>query len=154
MTSAAIELQIVDQKSSVPSADYFNKWVEATLDAVDAERTELAIRIVDREEMMQLNREFREINAPTNVLSFSFEPINNVESDFLGDIAICAEVVTAEADEQGKQWLAHWAHIVIHGVLHLCGYDHEEENEAQEMEATEIKVLAGFGYSDPYRIDV
>ena len=154
MTSAAIELQIVDQKSSVPSADYFNKWVEATLDAVDAERTELAIRIVDREEMMQLNREFREINAPTNVLSFSFEPINNVESDFLGDIAICAEVVTAEADEQGKQWLAHWAHIVIHGVLHLCGYDHEEANEAQEMEATEIKVLAGFGYSDPYTIDV
>lgn len=154
MTIAALELQVVDRNSAVPSAEYFNQWVEATLDAVDADRTGLAIRIVDRNEMVRLNREFRKIDAPTNVLSFSFEPIDNVESDFLGDIAICAEVVSSEADEQGKQWLAHWAHIVIHGVLHLCGYDHEEENAAQEMEATEVRVLAGFGYTDPYGVDV
>ena len=153
MTRAALELQVVDRNSSVPSADYFNLWVEAAFDAVDSDRTGLTVRIVGREEIRQLNQKFRNVDSPTNVLSFSFEPIENIESDFLGDIAICAEVVTSEADKQGKELLAHWAHMVVHGVLHLCGYDHVEDEEAQEMEAVETKVLAALGYPDPYKIN-
>ena len=89
-------------------------------------------------------------DAPTNVLSFPFEPIENIESDFLGDIAICAEVVASEAAQQDKQWHAHWAHMVIHGIFHLCGYDHLDAKQAEEMEAMEISVMKGLGYSDPY----
>lgn len=150
MTRAALELQIVDQKAPVPSADCFNHWVQAALDAAPADRYSVTIRIVDRDEMAQLNRDYGNKDAPTNVLSFPFEPIDRIESDYLGDIAICSEVVASEATQQGKQWNAHWAHMVIHGVFHLCGYDHINAIQAEEMEAMEGSVLIGLGYPDPF----
>jgi probable rRNA maturation factor len=153
MTHAALELQIVDQNAPVPSVDFFNRWVQAALDAAPADRHSVTIRIVDRDEMVQLNRDYAKKDAPTNVLSFPFEPIDQIESDFLGDIAICSEVVASEATEQGKQWEAHWAHMVIHGVFHLCGYDHIDAIQAEEMEALEASVMSGLGFPDPYQGD-
>jgi len=150
MTRAALELQIVDHKAPVPSVDCFNRWVQAALDAAPADRFSVTIRIVDRDEMAQLNCDYGKKDAPTNVLSFPFEPIEQIESDFLGDIAICSEVVASEATEQGKQWDAHWAHMVIHGVFHLCGYDHIDAIQAEEMEAMEGSVMIDLGYPDPY----
>ena len=102
------------------------------------------------DEVHELNREWRGKDKPTNVLSFPFEAPPGVDIPLLGDIIICAAVVEHEASEQGKALEAHWAHMVIHGTLHLLGYDHIEEGEAEEMEGLEIRLLAGLGYANPY----
>ncbi len=153
MTRAALELQVVDQSFPVPSVDCFRLWAYTALEAAQSDRLALTIRVVDRDEITQLNKNYRQVDGSTNVLSFPFEPIQEIETNLLGDIAICAEVVAQEAAEQGKQWEAHWAHMVIHGILHLCGYDHDCLKDADEMEALEVKVLSVLGYSDPYRCD-
>lgn len=105
----------------------------------------VCIRVVSKEESQQLNRDFRHQDKPTNVLSFPFN-----EPDYLGDLALCHDVIIAEAKAQGKSLLAHYQHIILHGILHLLGYDHETEQEAFEMEALEIKLLAQLGVKDPY----
>ena len=109
----------------------------------------LCLRLVDAEESRALNHRFRGKDRPTNVLSF---PANSplVEEPELGDILLCAPVIAAEAAEQGKTARAHWAHMVVHGVLHLCGYDHIDDDEARVMEAAERRILAGLGFADPY----
>ena len=109
----------------------------------------LCLRLVDAEESRALNHRFRGKDRPTNVLSF---PANSplVEEPELGDILLCAPVIAAEAAEQGKPVRAHWAHMVVHGVLHLCGYDHIDDDEARVMEAAERRILAGLGFADPY----
>ncbi len=141
-----------DQAPEPPAPALIERWVAAALQGRRCE-AELAIRIVGRAEIQQLNRTYRNKDAPTNVLSFPFEAPPGVELALLGDIAIAAPVVWAEAAAQGKAGEAHWAHMVVHGVLHLLGYDHIVAAEAQQMEALEIEILAGLGYPDPYVAD-
>ncbi len=132
-----------------PSQCLIEHWVKAALHG-RREVAELAVRIVGTDEIRQLNRTYRHKDVPTNVLSFPFDAPPGVDLPMLGDIAIAAPVVQTEAVEQGKDVEAHWAHMVVHGVLHLLGYDHIVDNEAQVMERLEIEVLAGLGYPNPY----
>ncbi len=124
-------------------------WVECALEGRHP-AAELAVRIVDEAEITALNRRYRGKDGATNVLSFPFDAMPGVETEQLGDVVICAPVVAAEAVTQGKSLQAHWAHIVIHGVLHLLGFDHHLDDEAQQMEALEIRLLASLGLPDPY----
>lgn len=136
--------------AGVPAPAALRGWALAALGHTHGE---LTIRIVDEAESAQLNARYRGKDYPTNVLSFPYDAEGFEETDDgppLGDIAICAPVVMREADEQGKEARAHWAHMVVHGVLHLRGRDHVEDAEAEAMEAEERAILAGLGFSDPY----
>lgn len=135
--------------SQLPSDEQFELWVEAALQQRMSE-AELSVRIVDEDESQALNLQYRGKDKPTNVLSFPCELPDGVELPLLGDLVICAQVVAKEALEQGKLLHAHWAHMVVHGTLHLLGYDHIEDGEAEEMEAIEIQVLLELGYPNPY----
>ena len=108
------------------------------------------MRLVDEEESQTLNREYRGKDKPTNVLSFPSDLPAVVENDLLGDLVICVPVVAREANEQGKSLEAHWAHLVIHGLLHLMGYDHQTDEEALQMESRERELLQQLNYPDPY----
>lgn len=143
-----IDLQPVSD-NFCPDATQFQAWAEAALQEV-AEDCELSIRIVDAEESQQLNHEYRGKDKPTNVLSFPFESPVPLEPRLLGDLVICAPVVAAEAAEQQKTELAHWAHLTVHGCLHLLGYDHINDDDAVEMESREIAILRQFDIENPY----
>lgn len=145
-----LDLQLATNDGSVPTEAEFRRWATAAIDAVAEQRKCLTLRIVDEAEIHQLNRDYRGKDQATNVLSFPFQPLPGIEVALLGDIIICAAVVALEAQEQGKMKCAHWAHMVVHGVFHLCGYDHVEEQQAQVMEQLEADVLAGLGYENPY----
>ena len=144
-----LDLQIVTEDADLPSAADIRRWVEAAL-AGRRDEAQLTIRITDEAEIRELNATYRGKDKPTNVLSFPFEAPPGVDIPLLGDIVICASVVAYEAAEQGKALQAHWAHMVIHGTLHLLGYDHIEDSQAEEMEGLEISLLAGLGYANPY----
>ncbi len=144
-----LELQYATEADGLPDEGSFRRWVEAALE--DEPRRELVIRAVDEAESRRLNRDFRGQDRPTNVLSFPFEAPPGVPSGHLGDLVICAPVVAREAREQRKPLEHHWAHMVVHGVLHLRGFDHQTEEEAAAMEAKERALLAAFGIPDPYR---
>jgi len=144
-----LETQRVLKAQGVPSDAELRQWTEAALgERVD--KAELVIRIVDEAESQTLNREYRGVDRPTNVLSFPSELPTEVESDLLGDLVISAPVVQREANEQDKPLQAHWAHMVIHGVLHLIGFEHETDRQAHEMETLERSLLEGLGFPDPY----
>jgi probable rRNA maturation factor len=132
---------------NVPENGQFRRWAEA---AARREGAEVAIRIVDEAESAELNAAYRHKSGPTNVLSFPFEVPEGVPNALLGDLVICAGVVEREAGEQGKPLEAHWAHMVVHGLLHLQGYDHVEDSEAEAMEAEEIAILSDLGFPNPY----
>ena len=135
----------------LPSAVSFRRWVEAALRGAKRRKvSELSIRIVDLDEGRSLNRDYRGKDYATNVLSFPVELPPGVASPLIGDLAICALVVLREATEQRKLARDHWAHMTIHGVLHLLGYDHLDDRDAELMEALETRILAGLGISDPY----
>jgi probable rRNA maturation factor len=142
-----VTVQIATSRAGVPHARNFARWAKAAFNAAATRRVpqsaELTIRVVGAAESRRLNRTWRGKDKPTNVLSFGSE-------HDVGDLAICAPVVAREAREQGKPAQAHWAHMVVHGVLHLLGYDHEVDRDAQIMEAREADILAGLGYSNPY----
>jgi probable rRNA maturation factor len=127
-------------------------WADA-LAPTTAQRGECVVRVVDEEEGAALNAAFRYKAGPTNVLSFPFEPAPGLALPYLGDLVICAPVVLREAAAQGKPAQAHWAHMLIHGLLHLQGYDHQDEAAAEAMERCEVEALARLGYADPYAID-
>ena len=133
----------------VPAEDAFRRWAEAALSGRRAD-VELAIRVVDEAESAELNSHYRGKIGPTNVLSFPAELPPGVPLPVLGDLVICAPVVLREAREQGKPAESHWAHLVVHGCLHLLGFDHEAEAEAEAMESLERRILAGLGLPDPY----
>jgi probable rRNA maturation factor len=152
-SATRIDIQLATSRRGVPHATKLRSWAEVALPA----RRSLCIRIVGVPESRNLNRKWRHKNKPTNVLSFpSSEPRALTTSSahvLLGDLVICAPVIAREAREQGKPLSAHWAHIVVHGVLHLLGYDHVKNRDAKRMETREVEILARFGYQDPYLSD-
>jgi len=147
-----LDLQLADTVQGVPEKAQFEQWVMAALQENAA--GELAIRIVDEDEGRTLNHQYRGKDYATNVLSFPFDAPEGVPIDYLGDLVICAPVVEREAIEQAKALKSHWAHMVVHGVLHLQGYDHIEKDDAQEMETLEKVIMARLGYQDPYQDEV
>jgi probable rRNA maturation factor len=165
---ATIDLQEASEHQHCPSISQLTTWVDTALkhliekQQIDdgqpstvkkaQQNYELTIRLVDEEESRALNSQYRGKDKPTNVLSFPFEAPAQIELDLLGDLVICAPVVGKEAKEQEKPELSHWAHMVVHGTLHLLGYDHTEDQEADEMEAIEVSILSKLGFPDPYLV--
>ena len=146
-----LDIQRVIEDEHLPSDEDFQRWAEAALLPYN-KPFELTIRIVDVEESQSLNHTYRDKNKPTNVLSFPFEVPEGIEMDLLGDLIICADVVATEANEQDKTLSAHWAHMTIHGCLHLLGFDHIDDDEAEEMESLEIDILKKLGFNNPYQL--
>ncbi len=152
-----LDLQIAPElailKGMLPSLEQCTGWVNTTLEKANYPHTtaELHVRIVDLAESQQLNNQYRHKDKPTNVLSFPAHIPAHIPINLLGDLAICAPVVCAEAERDGKLIEAHWAHMLVHGSLHLLGYDHEEEQQANIMEALEISILQSLGFVNPYQ---
>lgn len=149
----SIEVEVQQIAASGPSQQDISRWVAAVLQAEGRDDAELTVRIVDEQESAELNEQYRHKNGPTNVLSFPFECPPEVELNLLGDLVICAPVVQREAREQHKQEQAHWAHMVVHGTLHLLGYDHLHQDEAEAMESREISIMEVLGFDNPYRLN-
>ncbi|NAW69673.1 rRNA maturation RNase YbeY [Vibrio sp. V27_P1S3P104] len=148
--SIELDLQIaVENEQNLPSFEDFSNWLTAAITPFQ-HQAEVTIRIVDQAESHQLNLDYRGKDKPTNVLSFPFEAPPEVELDLLGDLVICQPVVEQEAIEQEKPLMAHWAHMVVHGSLHLLGYDHIDDQDADEMEALETEIMQKMGFNDPY----
>lgn len=145
-----VNIQYACKQPGIPDRRRIRRWVRAAL-AGNPLRGELTVRIVDEVEGAELNRHWRRRTGATNVLSFPAARAVGVTPDPLGDIVICAPVVRREAREQGKKSEAHWAHMVIHGTLHLLGFDHEKAADARTMESFEIRLLEKLGFPDPYR---
>ena len=144
-----ITVQYALAAPGLPSEAELTAWAELALQQ-HARPAELVLRIVDEAEITALNRRYRGKDGPTNVLSFPYEGMAGVPGDLLGDVVICAPVVAAEAARRGTPPAAHWAHLVIHGVLHLLGYDHHGEADALRMEQRESALLTGLGFPDPW----
>lgn len=150
MGKMIIDLQIAcEQESGLPTAEQIEQWATAAVQP-QSDEVEMTVRIVDEAESHALNLNYRGKDRPTNVLSFPFECPDEVELPLLGDLVICRQVVEREAQEQDKPLMAHWAHMVVHGSLHLLGYDHIEDDEAEEMESLETQIMIGLGFADPY----
>lgn len=145
-----VELQWqCEQQHNYPTDADIQQWASA---AVAAGTTgEVTIRVVDKAEIREANKNWRNKDKPTNVLSFPADFPVQAGINYLGDLLICADVLCEESAQQEKPLHAHWAHITIHGMLHLQGYDHEEEQQAVDMEAREIEILQSFGYNNPYQ---
>lgn len=150
MSNVILDLQLAcENEQGLPPESDFQRWLEAVLPQFQPE-SEVTIRLVDEAESRELNHTYRSKDKPTNVLSFPFEAPPGIELPLLGDLIICRQVVEQEAAEQEKALEAHWAHMVIHGSLHLLGYDHIEDEEAEEMESLETEIMLALGYADPY----
>ena len=145
----AVDVQYAVTVDGMPEANEIRQWVLQTLPE-QKKASELTVRVVDEAEITALNRQYRGKEGATNVLSFPYEAIPGVASDLLGDVVICAPVVASESVAQNKPLDAHWAHIVIHGVLHLLGYGHHQDDEAHKMETREAELLDSLGYANPY----
>jgi probable rRNA maturation factor len=146
----SVELEDVSGAEGVPTLDQFQRWAEAAF-VGRRDAAELSIRVVDEKEGAALNARYRNKAYATNVLSFPAELPPGVPLPMLGDLVICAAVVAREAREQGKPAAAHWAHLTVHGCLHLIGYDHEDDSQALLMEPLETAILAELGFPDPYQ---
>ena len=159
-----VGVQFATQRRGVPQSSSFKRWANAAVEAAALRKAPsrhyaVSVRVVDSVESRKLNRLWRGKDKPTNVLSFPSEILTagaslaideGQDAWSLGDLAICAPVVAREAKEQGKLPQAHWAHMVVHGTLHLLGYDHENDRDAKRMESCEIAILAQFGFPNPY----
>jgi probable rRNA maturation factor len=148
-----IIIQYAVAKNAAPTSSLLRKWAKKALSR-KVESASVTIRIVDVEEMSDLNSTYRHKKGPTNVLSFPFSIPNDIGIDIdmpiLGDIVICADVVDREAREQNKVREAHWAHMIVHGIFHLLGYDHETDREAEVMESLEIEIMQALEFPNPY----
>ena len=150
MSNMLIDLQIASENiDGLPTLEQIEQWATAAVQP-ESDDVEMTVRIVDEAESQTLNRTYRAKDRPTNVLSFPFECPTEVSLPLLGDLVICRQVVEYEAAEQKKPLMAHWAHMVVHGSLHLLGYDHIDDSEAEEMESLETKIMQGLGFVDPY----
>ncbi len=136
--------------SDLPTDEKVTGWAVAAVAADVKADAVVTVRMVDREEGAELNTRYRGLTEPTNVLSFPFDASEFLDFTVLGDIVICAPVVFKEARAQGKTTEQHWAHMVVHGCLHLLGYDHQTDSQAENMEGLEAEILTGLGYPDPY----
>lgn len=154
--SAILDLQIACETKEIPDKNHLQIWLDTLLDESvlkdrDLQEQEITVRIVDCAESQQLNHQYRGKDKPTNVLSFPFEAPPGITMNLLGDLVICADIVAQEAKEQNKPLLHHWAHMLVHGTLHLLGFDHIEDDEAEQMEAMEIVILRKLAIDDPYQ---
>ncbi|MBT8438349.1 MAG: rRNA maturation RNase YbeY [Gammaproteobacteria bacterium] len=149
-TSPDIEIQRACNASEIPDDNDLQLWAGHVLEQQKRSGS-VVIRLVDADESQSLNHQYRHKDYATNILSFPFEAPQFIEQDHLGDLVICVPVVNREAGEQGKQASAHWAHMVIHGMLHLMGYDHETPAQADEMESIEIELLQQLDIRNPYK---
>lgn len=150
MGSIFVDLQIATENiEDLPTEEQIVQWATAAVQP-EGDEVEMTVRIVDEAESHELNLTYRGKDRPTNVLSFPFECPDEVELPLLGDLVICRQIVEREAAEQEKPLMAHWAHMVVHGSLHLLGYDHIEDEEAEEMESLETQIMQGLGFDDPY----
>jgi len=150
-----LDMQIAfinDEGLFVPEEEKLKGWIGETLSKAGYRKPDatISLRIVDEEEIRELNKDYRKIDRPTNVLSFPYETLPDVDINLLGDVVVCANVMEAEAQEQSKPSESHWAHIIIHGTLHLLGYDHQTSEQAEEMESLEIDILSKFNIPNPY----
>lgn len=155
-----VDVQLaLDEISSIelPDNKLIQKWAVAAIEAGGRgkyQNTQITVRIVEKAEISQLNESFRHKSGATNVLSFPFVPPPGIPVDemlhSLGDVVVCATVVNKEATEQLKSNIAHWAHMVVHGTLHLMGYDHNDKEEASDMESLETKIMLELGFPNPY----
>lgn len=158
MTAVAVtaDLQVACDEPHIPAEADIRAWIAAAVEQSNCptrEQVEVAVRVVDAEEMQTLNRLYRDSDKPTNVLSFPAADIAGLPpaaAQILGDVVVCAPVVAREAAEQGKPVADHWAHMIVHGTLHLLGFDHESDTEAAAMEALETRILASQNVTDPY----
>ena len=152
--NAHVDVQIAVEEPLVPESGDIAIWVRRAVQAAGrTHEAEISVRVVGAAEMQQLNSEFREQDKPTNVLSFPAGSIEGLPPDAempLGDIVVCASVVRGEAEEQGKAVADHWAHMMVHGTLHLLGFDHENDSDAAVMENLEIQILTDHGLANPY----
>ncbi|MDF7667352.1 rRNA maturation RNase YbeY [Orbaceae bacterium ESL0727] len=147
-----LDLQIACKETDqLPSEEQITQWLNLIL-LQFVDKAEITIRIVDADEIQQLNRTYRHKDKPTNVLSFPFESPIEIDVPLLGDLVICKQVVAAEALEQHKSLTSHWAHMIVHGCLHLLGYDHILDEEAEEMENIEIDIMRQLGFANPYQL--
>ena len=147
-----IHIQLACKSKGIPARKTIRNWVTAALG--NREPAELTVRIVDLPEGTALNHRWRGADHATNVLAFPVSGLDDVAPGLLGDIVVCAPVVAREAADQHKDPAAHWAHIVVHGVLHLLGHEHEREKDAERMEARERSILRSLGYPDPYTMEI
>ena len=153
-----IDVQLACDDPDVPEADRIREWVASTLAATELAPSgdyDVSVRVVGIDEMQALNRDFRDQDRPTNVLSFPGGDVAGLpdgETRALGDVVICAEIVRDEAAMQNKVLAEHWAHMLVHGTLHLLGYDHISNEQAADMEGLEVKILTKIGIGDPYRV--
>lgn len=151
MSAIILDLQIAtDDNQNLPTEEQIMQWLNVILPQF-MDNAEITIRIVDEQESQQLNNTYRHKDKPTNVLSFPFESPIEIEVPLLGDLIICKQVVEAEAKEQHKSLTSHWAHMIVHGCLHLLGYDHILDEEAEEMENIEIDIMQQLGFNNPYQ---
>ena len=142
-----LELQMATSEADVPGEEEFQSWADTCFPDLDAT---ILVRVVDQEESAQLNQQYRQKQGPTNVLSFPFEVPEGVDNDHLGDLVMCAPVIKTEALDQAKRIDDHWGHMLVHGVLHLQGYDHLTDSEAETMESLDIELLSRLAIADPY----
>ena len=161
MVSAILDLQLATTSPAIPTEADIQLWLDSVLTQQNLPEKEITVRLVDKDESQALNLEYRGKDKPTNVLSFPFEmpeiftqqQDDSAEPipDLLGDLVICCQVVEEEAKQQNKANLDHWAHMIVHGSLHLIGFDHIKEAEAEEMEELEITILKKLAIDDPYQ---
>ncbi len=148
-----VELELSDNLANttyVPGESLLEKWSLPIFQQQSIKNAEFFIKVVDKAESQELNKKYRDKDAPTNVLAFPLSVPDYVVPRTLGDLVICAEIVEAEAKAQDKSLDAHWAHMVVHGVLHLLGFDHIDDDQASRMESLEVKVMQGLGFANPY----
>ena len=136
------------EEGDIPDSTLVQQWADQACLSDDQVIT--SVQIVSKDEMRELNSTWRGKNRPTNVLSFPMQSPEEVDLKIIGDLALCADVINTEARQQHKSAQAHWAHMVVHGMLHLQGYDHIDEHQADEMEALEIRILDQLGFDNPY----
>jgi len=151
-----VDVQVACDDPGIPAEDAVRSWVEAAVlqsGQLVGSAVEVAVRVVDADEIQTLNQLYRQQDKPTNVLSFPADEIDGLPADasrLLGDVVVCATVVAREASEQGKSLTDHWGHMLVHGTLHLLGFDHETDAEASEMETLESEILTAQNVTDPY----
>ena len=148
--SYQIDVEVNSSSTKIPSIENIELWISTALQSDELNQAEVSVYIVDETEGQELNAQYRGKNNPTNVLSFPADIPDEVGVPLLGDLVICAPVVEREAQEQGKTLDAHWAHMLVHGTLHLLGYDHIEDDEADVMEAVETRLITQLNFPAPY----